>query len=218
MKYIYPIITLIVSFLMSQCVSTAPIQNQRYGYTNQQIQQNDTIEYLAEVKPGGVKPTIVQQPAQPIDTVSYWDGDNVWGTPSVTLDLSDQKAYFKKGGKLVGVSKISSGNKENKTPTGTFKITQKHKDHFSNLYGDYIDKNKNILKKEIDVRIDKKPPGAIFDGAEMKYFMRFNGGIGMHAGFLPGFPASHGCVRLPEPLAKAFYENVALGTTVLVRE
>jgi lipoprotein-anchoring transpeptidase ErfK/SrfK len=51
----------------------------------------------------------------------------------------------------------------------------------------------------------------------MHHFMRFTGGIGMHEGFLPGYPASHGCVRMPGHMAAIFYHNVAIGTPVTVR-
>jgi lipoprotein-anchoring transpeptidase ErfK/SrfK len=51
----------------------------------------------------------------------------------------------------------------------------------------------------------------------MFYFMRFTRGIGMHAGYLPGYAASHGCVRMPQEMAQTFYHNVEIGTPVTVR-
>jgi lipoprotein-anchoring transpeptidase ErfK/SrfK len=150
------------------------------------------------------------------DTVSYWDGDGVPGSPSIRIDLSDQRAYFYKGGQLVGVSVVSTGREGHNTTDGHFKITQKDVDHKSNLYGDYVDASGNIIKKDVDVKKDPKPPGAIFDGAKMPYFMRIVGGVGMHAGFLPGYPASHGCIRMPEFMAETFFANAPLGTPVSV--
>ncbi len=150
------------------------------------------------------------------DHVSYWDGDGVAGSPSVTIDLSDQKAYFFKGDSLVGVSRISTGREGYDTPTGQFKISQKSKDHRSNLYGDYVDAAGNKVVKDVDVRTDPKPAGTRFLGASMPYFMRFNGGVGMHAGFLPGYPASHGCIRMPERMAMIYFNNVTNGTPVKV--
>ena len=150
------------------------------------------------------------------DTVSYWDGDGVTGAPSIRISLGEQRAYFYKGGELVGVSTISSGQEGHDTTTGNFKIIQKSINHKSNLYGDYVDEAGNVIQKEVDVRKDKKPPGAKFDGAKMPYFMRIVGGIGIHAGFLPGYPASHGCIRMPEFMADAFFRNVELGTPVTV--
>ena len=150
------------------------------------------------------------------DTVSYWEGDGVQGSPGVTIDLSQQRAYFYKGGKLVGISMISSGTDAYATPTGNFKITQKSRHHESNLYGDYVWPDGTIAAKDIDTSKDPKPPGTKYDGADMPYFMRFHGGVGMHGGFLPGFPDSHGCVRMPEPMAAKFYQNVSIGTPVKV--
>jgi len=62
----------------------------------------------------------------------------------------------------------------------------------------------------------KVPTGGKFVPAPMPWFMRFHEADGMHAGFLPGYPASHGCVRMPEQLAIAFYNAVDVGTSVTV--
>ena len=79
------------------------------------------------------------------DKNSYWDGDGVDGEPSIVIDLSDQKASFYKGSKLVGVSAISSGREGFGTPTGSYKITQKNAGHVSNLYGDYVSAQGDVL-------------------------------------------------------------------------
>jgi lipoprotein-anchoring transpeptidase ErfK/SrfK len=73
-----------------------------------------------------------------------------------------------------------------------------------------------VIQKDIDVKKDKKPPGAAFDGARMPFFMRIVGGTGMHEGFLPGYPASHGCIRMPGYMAETFFENVTVGTPVTI--
>ena len=150
------------------------------------------------------------------DTVSYWDGDGVSGSPSITIDLGEQKAFFYKDGRLVGVSMISSGREGYRTPPGQYKVLQKSKDHVSNLYGDYVDHGDNVMVANVGVKRDPKPPGAKFRGAPMPYFLRFHGGYGLHAGFLPGFAASHGCVRMPERMAQIFFANVSHGTPVRV--
>lgn len=151
------------------------------------------------------------------DQVSYWDGDGMGGAPSITIDLSDQKAYFYKGGALAGVSALSTGDEKHATKTGSFKVIQKDQWHKSNLYGDFVDAAGNVVVANIDVTKDKPPPGTRFDGSKMHHFMRFVGGIGMHEGFLPGYPASHGCVRMPGHMAAIFYNNVTVGTPVTVR-
>ncbi len=166
---------------------------------------------------GGFHQSNTSAPRAASDTVSYWDGDGISGSPSIRISLGEQKAYFFKGGELVGVSAISSGREEFGTTMGNFKIIQKNRHHKSNLYGDYVDaQTGEVVKKDIDVKKDKKPPGTVFDGARMPFFMRIVGGIGMHEGFLPGYAASHGCIRMPGYMAETFFNNVSLGTPVSV--
>jgi hypothetical protein len=158
-----------------------------------------------------------QQGRAPHDDVSYWDGDGVSGSPSIRIDLGEQKAFFYKGGQLVGVSVLSTGREGFDTPTGTFRIQQKDRDHVSSLYGDYVDaRTGEIIMKDIDRTKDRMPKGAKYDGADMPYFMRIHGGVGMHEGFLPGYPASHGCIRMPGFMAAHFFNNVGVGTPVTV--
>jgi lipoprotein-anchoring transpeptidase ErfK/SrfK len=152
----------------------------------------------------------------PRDTVSYWDGDSVNGSPSVKISLGEQRAYFYKGGVLVGVSQLSTGREGLNTPTGNFKIIQKDKDHVSSLFGDYVDSSGNVVVPNVDVKKDPKPPGAHFKGTPMPYFMRIVSGTGMHAGYLPGYPASHGCIRMPEFMAEDFFRSVSVGTPVTI--
>jgi L,D-transpeptidase catalytic domain len=152
----------------------------------------------------------------PRDTVSYWDGDNAGGSPSVKISLGEQRAYFYKGGVLVGVSQLSTGREGLNTPLGHFKITQKDKDHVSSLFGDYVDSAGNVVVPNVDVTKDPKPPGAHFRGTPMPYFMRIVSGTGMHAGYLPGYPASHGCIRMPEFMAEDFFKSVSVGTPVTI--
>ena len=69
----------------------------------------------------------------------------------------------------------------------------------------------------VDVTKDPKPPGAHFKGTPMPYFMRIVSGTGLHAGYLPGYPASHGCIRMPEFMAENFFKSVSLGTPVTIK-
>ena len=164
----------------------------------------------------GVGGHIIAKPMSEMDNVSYWDGDSVSGKPSVKISLGEQRAYFFKNNELVGVSLVSTGREGYGTRPGNFKIIQKDKDHKSSLYGDYVDAYGIVIQKDIDVSKDPKPPGAQFDGAKMPYFMRIVGGTGMHAGFLPGYAASHGCIRMPAFMAEAFFNNVSTGTPVTI--
>ncbi len=146
----------------------------------------------------------------------WWRPEGATGSPSITISLGEQKAYFKKGGTVVGMAPISSGREGYGTPTGNFSVTQKSRDHASNLYGDYVNANGEVVVSNVGVRRDPRPSGTTFRGAPMPYFLRIVGAVGMHAGYLPGYPASHGCIRLPEEMAHHFFENSQHGTPVIV--
>jgi len=165
---------------------------------------------------GGVYGTSTTAPGAPVDNVSYWDGDGVPGKPTIKISLGEQRAYFYKSGKLVGISQLSTGREGLDTPVGQYKIIQKDLDHASSRYGDYVDAADNVIMPNIDNTKDPKPPGTHFKGAPMPFFMRIVGGVGMHAGYLPGYPASHGCIRMPEFMAEDFFQNVAAGTPVTI--
>jgi hypothetical protein len=160
----------------------------------------------------GTAPTV----GAPQDSVSYWDGDSIGGRPSVKISLLEQRAYFYKNGLLVGVSQLSTGREGLNTPLGHFSISQKDVNHVSSRYGDYVDAGGNVVKPNVDVEKDPKPPGTHFKGAPMPYFMRIVDGVGMHAGYLPGYPASHGCIRMPEFMAQNFFKSVSTGTPVTI--
>lgn len=148
----------------------------------------------------------------------YWRGDDIKGRPKIVVHLAEQRAYFYKGKKLVGESNISTGRKGFETPPGKYRVIQKDEDHVSNLYGDYVDEDGQIVQKNVDVNQDPKPEGTEFVGANMPYFLRFTGGYGMHAGFVPRYRASHGCIRMPAEMAKHFFEAAKDGTPVIVKE
>jgi len=135
----------------------------------------------------------------------------------VLISISKQRAYLMTGDQVAIDSPISSGKRGHTTPTGSFTIMQKDKDHRSNLYGDYKDSKGRTVRGGISAHIDSAPSGTHFVGAPMKWFMRLtNGGVGMHVGILPGYPASHGCIRMPEPAAALFYSKVKVGTPTVV--
>jgi len=152
----------------------------------------------------------------PQDNVSYWDGDASAGKPAVKISLGEQRAYFYRSGQLVGISQLSTGREGLNTPSGHFSIVQKDLNHVSSKYGDYVDDADNVVKANVELGKDPKPSGTHFKGAPMPYFMRIVGGVGMHAGYLPGYPASHGCIRMPEFMAENFFKSVSVGTPVTV--
>ncbi len=174
--------------------------------------------YLDGLRPDGRPPYGATPQRGAVDSVSYWDGSAASGPPSIRINLRDQKARFYKGDTLVGVSQISSGRESHPTPAGQYTILQKNADHVSNLYGVWKTADGTVINDDVDIRKQPTPPpGARFEGAPMPNFMRLtNTGVGMHAGYLPGFPASHGCIRMPEFMSQHFFDNVSLGTPVTV--
>jgi hypothetical protein len=107
----------------------------------------------------------------------------------VYVDLSRQLATVYRNGVRIGVSTISSGRPGFETPTGVFTILEKNKEHFSRKYND----------------------------APMPYQERLTwGGVALHAGGLPGYPESHGCVHLPLAFSKVLFEAMPMGGTVVI--
>ncbi|MBS0658206.1 MAG: L,D-transpeptidase [Verrucomicrobia bacterium] len=144
------------------------------------------------------------------------DPSTVRGTPRIVVDLSEQQAYLYKGRTLVLQSDVSSGREGYSTPPGNYRVTEKKLDHRSGLYGAYVAGGR-VVVAGVDVRRDPRPPGTTYEGAPMPYFLRIAGPIGLHAGQVPGYPASHGCIRLPRRNARVFYETARLGTPVRVQ-
>lgn len=111
------------------------------------------------------------------------------GPVMVIVSLKTQRAYAYRNGVPIGVSTVSSGKKGHATPTGIFTVLQKAVHHKSNLYAN----------------------------APMPFMQRLTwDGIALHAGNLPGYPASHGCIRLPLAFARLLYGISARGMTVVV--
>ena len=158
----------------------------------------------------GVYPTTSRPSA-----VAIWEDFGLPGQPRIVLKLGEQRAYFYKGNRLVGISSISSGREGLNTPTGKFRVIQKDKDHRSSLFGEYVDAaTGQVINPDVDTSKDHLPPGAKYAGAPMPNYLRIVNGIGMHAGYLPGVPASHGCIRMPLEMSKHFFANAPLGTPV----
>jgi hypothetical protein len=125
-------------------------------------------------------------------------GEYVWhpevspkGPVVMVVSLPEQKAFVYRNGVLIGSSTVSTGKKGHETPTGVFTILQKNEDHYSNLY----------------------------NNAPMPYMQRLTwSGVALHAGKLPGYPASHGCVRMPYDFARLLYAETKTGLTVVVSD
>jgi lipoprotein-anchoring transpeptidase ErfK/SrfK len=123
------------------------------------------------------------------------------------------------GDEIVIDSPISSGKRSRPTPTGNFHVLEKDKPHRSSVYGDFRDSSGRIVRRGVSMHIDSAPSGTHFVGAEMTWFMRLtDDGVGMHVGFLPGYAASHGCIRMPSAAAEMFFNHVKVGTPVVVAD
>jgi len=147
------------------------------------------------VRPALVKPAPkAVKPKGPVDALK--PGQFVWvaqdayeGPMKIVIVLDIQRMYVFQNDKLIGFSTISSGKKGKETPTGVFTILQKNVDHKSNLYSN----------------------------APMPYMQRLTwDGIALHGGHLPGYPASHGCIRLPHAFAKSLYGVTQMAQEVVV--
>lgn len=121
-----------------------------------------------------------------------WIGDAVRVGPMVmVVSLDEQRAYVYRNGVLIGATTVSTGRPGHATPTGVFTILQKDKEHRSTIY----------------------------DAALMPYMQRLTwGGIALHAGGLPGYPESHGCVHLPSEFARLLYDVTPSGMTVVISD
>lgn len=138
------------------------------------------------------------------------------------VDLDAQQAYLYQGSRLAAYSSISSGQKYYRTETGDYTIGQKDLNHRSTTYGSFVSRSGGTIMGDVKAGYDPTPAGARFEGALMKYFMRLQHrsgptAMGFHAGRLPGYPASHGCIRLPSKMAAWFFNHVPAGTQVIVR-
>lgn len=138
----------------------------------------------------------------------------------IEVDLSEQRAriYRTSGPQklLVIETQISSGKSGHSTPTGSFRIGEKLVEKQSSLYGTWVDGGGNAVGGSSEAGL-RPAGGAHFVGADMPYWMRINGGIGMHIGIVPDYPASHGCIRVPASVQPLIYSKVGVGTPVVIK-
>ena len=134
----------------------------------------------------------------------------------IIVSIADQRLYAYHDQQLVAWSNVSSGKPGHETPTGSFTVLEKDPNHRSTLYGAFCDSKNRIVRAGVSLHIDSAPSGTHFIGAPMLWFCRFHDAVGMHVGILPGYAASHGCVRLPANIAPLIYQKVKVGTPVEV--
>jgi lipoprotein-anchoring transpeptidase ErfK/SrfK len=167
-------------------------------------QQKRASELIRKQEPPKVSPRVLERAAP----------DNI----SIYISLTKQRVYFRVYDEVAVDSPISSGKQAGMTPPGNYRVIEKDPNHRSNVYGDFVNpRTGRVVRAGISTKIDSAPSGTVYRGAPMRWFMRLtDSGVGMHTGILPGYPASHGCVRLPEEIARLFYDRVQVGTPVTI--
>lgn len=133
----------------------------------------------------------------------------------VVIDLSGQRVFLLEGAQVLLCSPIASGKQGRSTPTGRFRIISKDLNHHSGSFGLIEDSSGRVINANATPGT-RVPVGDHYEPAPMPYFMEFAPRVGLHAGYLPGYPASHGCVRMPHDLAAEFFAKISVGTPVLV--
>ena len=126
---------------------------------------------------------------------------------AVRIDLTQQTAYLVENGRVALSSPIASGKEGWGTPTGKFRVISKDLNHVSADFGLIVD----AYGRTIDPNATPStpvPPGCRYMPAPMPDYMQLGPYFGMHGGYLPGYPASHGCVRMPSDLAAKFFARV----------
>jgi lipoprotein-anchoring transpeptidase ErfK/SrfK len=133
----------------------------------------------------------------------------------IVVSIPKQRAYLMVSEQIVADAPISSGKRGHESPRGHMRVLEKDPNHHSSLYGDFVDHSGRVVRAGVSARIDSAPSGTHFSGAAMKWFLRLTeDGVGMHIGILPGYPASHGCIRESVDGAKFFYDHAKVGTPV----
>ena len=136
---------------------------------------------------------------------------------AVEISLQDQRGFLLVDGSVAMDFPVATGKASHPTPKGSYKIIEKKKDHQSNLYGKIVSAEGQTVVSDADTRSNPVPEGGRFVGAPMPYWMRLTTtGVGLHIGYIPGRPASHGCIRLKRDVAVQLFDILDLGSPVVI--
>jgi lipoprotein-anchoring transpeptidase ErfK/SrfK len=145
-----------------------------------------------------------------------WDADESLWITRIEIFIGEQKIRVYQGARKVAVGRVSTGRVGYTTPPGSYTVVGKEIAHVSNLYGDFVNERGTIVDYNAHPG-QTPPPGCHYTPSPMPFFLRLNlEGVGLHAGFLPGHPDSHGCIRLPRALAERLYYLVNVDTPVTI--
>ncbi|MBU3664937.1 MAG: hypothetical protein FGM15_03540 [Chthoniobacterales bacterium] len=137
----------------------------------------------------------------------------------ITVSLGRQRACLLVCGEVAIEAPVSSGQRRARTPAGNYEITEKATTHLSGQHGDFIDAKGRVVRNGVSTRTDPAPSGTAFRPVALQYYMKLNAdGLALHAGRLPGYPASDVSVRLPADIAPLIYQRVKVGTPVVIEE
>ncbi len=149
-----------------------------------------------------------------IEASIVWKPDPTQPFSRLQINLSENTLYGYQGDKLVASTLVSTGREGHSTRPGHFSVLVKDADHKSNLYGSYCDASGNIVNNQAEAG-QPAPAGLHYEAAPMKWYLRLSDdGVGLHAGFVTGYPVSHGCIRLPPTFAQNLFPMVSVGTPV----
>jgi lipoprotein-anchoring transpeptidase ErfK/SrfK len=173
------------------------------------------LTYAGLFQPQMRKPTELIRRQEPVKVNQNLLKQATQENTHIIVSIPKQRAYLLIGEQIVADGPISSGKRGHESPQGHLHVLEKDPNHHSNLYGDFVDSSGRIVRAGVSARIDSAPSGTHFSGAAMKWFLRLTEeGVGMHIGILPGYPASHGCIRESVDGAKLFYDHARVGTPV----
>jgi lipoprotein-anchoring transpeptidase ErfK/SrfK len=145
-----------------------------------------------------------------------WDAKENEKITRIEILIGAQKIRLYQGARKVAEGRVSTGRPGKETPSGSCTVVGKEINHVSNLYGDFVNEKGTVIDYNA-VPGQTPPPGCHYVPSPMPFFLRLNiEGVGLHAGFLPGHPDSHGCIRLPHDLAQKMYDLVEVGTPVVI--
>src|SRR5204863_310316 len=198
--------TLLCALLLTALASSISAQFRLFGPrspkpTPPPRQMRKASAYISRQEPLKVNQSLLKQ-ATPDNT-------------RIVVSIPKQRAYLMIGDQVVADGPISSGKRGHESPHGHLRVLEKDPDHRSNLYGDFVDSSGRVVRAGVSTRSDAAPSGTHYVGAPMTWFLRLTeDGVGMHVGILPGYPASHGCIRQSPDGAKLFYQYAKVGTPV----
>ncbi len=188
------IFTLVLSFVPSETLQIQSAQAQyyddgyygSYGYSNRRKYRNRRYRQRRALRKRATRKRRKKSYAKPVKPIKTRKAE---GPLTAVVSLKSQTmTVFDNNGALAR-TRVSTGKSGHRTPTGVFSIIQKRKRHYSNLYA----------------------------GAPMPFMQRITwSGIALHAGVVPSYPASHGCIRMPYSFAKKLFSMTSMGTRVII--